>query len=584
MESNGVSVSVGSYNDINGYGDNTLVWVPMGVDTTCSCTLFPYSGTDTVYSVMVSNVNVGGTNLSFSYNVTIFNPAQPGSDSVPVIINGPSEAQLNTGTVYSCTPPNDPNVTSYNFLTARIVSSNIYENAAFDVAHGGLVNFSMSPPPNYPLITNAPDGSTNVCFHLCHDGTNSYPQLLQLTNLLYPSSNTVVTFDSLLGYATTSEIARVQISTDNGADWTDLFVEAGANGPGESSFTPQSLSLSNYSGQSASLRFNYDFTGGSYYVDGFNFEGWCLENIAITNSQLVLNLETNTPASTNFPSGDLFDDAANGLVNFTILPAAIYYDAATNAPDGSGNCFHLCHADPTSQFLQLNELLLPASNTTVAFDSLLGDATSDETARVQVSTNSGTNWTDLFVEAGSNGAGETNFSPHSLSLSDYAGQLTMLRFNYAFTGGNYTLGTANYVGWDIENIVLTNTQQRVITLLDTTNFTLTPTMTGAYLIQAQPVIITQFPLAFGPGKIVNAVTNLPASIVMSQPIVTNGQVLLNFAVSNLSNQTYHLLQANSLSAGWTTNSSATLTTNSASSYRFTTTTGLAAQFYRVKSP
>jgi len=583
MESNGVSVAVSSYLPDNGFGDNTLVWVPMGLDATSGSTLFPFSGTDTVYGVTVSNVNVAGTNLAFTYNVTLFDPAQPGPDYAPVAISGPSQALVNAGTVYCCSPPNDPHVTSYNFLTARLLPSNIVENAALDLAACQLVNFSISPPPNYPLITNAPDGSTNVCFHLCHAGTNSFPQLLQLTNLLYPSSNTVLSFDGALGYATSSEIARVQISTDGGATWTDLYTQPG--GVPSFTFTPYSLPLSNYAGQAASLRFNYDFTGGDYYADNFNYEGWCLENIALTNSQLMLNLATNTPAATSIPSGDLFDDASNGLTNFTILPASIYYAAATNAPDGSGPCFHLCHFDPTSQFLQLNELLLPAANSTVGFDSLLGYATSDETARVQVSTNNGAAWTDLFVEAGpTNGSAQSSFTPESLSLSNYAGQLTLLRFNFAFTGGNYFTGTANYVGWDIENIVITNVRQRVITVLDTTNFTFTPAAVGTYLIQARPVIFTQFPLAFGPGKVVNVVSNLPASIALSQPVVAGGQVVLNFTVSGLSNPTFRLLQADQLGAGWTTNTTAALATNGATSYRFTTAAGPAARFYRIKSP
>ena len=59
-----------------------------------------------------------------------------------------------------------------------------------------------------------------------------------------------------------------------------------------------------------------------------------------------------------------------------------------------------------SQYLQLNEVLLPATNTMLSFKSLLGYATTDEVAHVQVSTDGGANWQDLFVEAGNNGSGE----------------------------------------------------------------------------------------------------------------------------------------------------------------------------------
>jgi len=232
----------------------------------------------------------------------------------------------------------------------------------------------------------------------------------------------------------------------------------------------------------------------------------------------------------------------------------------------------------------LNELLLPGGNASVSFDSLLGYATSNETARVQASVDNGATWTDLFVEAGSNGSGESSFTPRSLSLSNYAGQLTLLRFNFAFTGGGYYPSIENYVGWDIENILITNTQQRVVTLLDTTNFTFTPPAAGAYVIQAQPVIFTQFPLSFGPAKIVNIVSHVSPGIVLSQPIVTDGLVLLNFTVSGLSTQTFQLLQTGQLGAGWTTNTTATLAISGASAYRFTTPAGPAAQFYRIQAP
>ena len=108
--------------------------------------------------------------------------------------------------------------------------------------------------------------------------------------------------------------------------------------------------------------------------------------------------------------------------------------------------------------LQLNELLLPGTNSAVSFASQLGVATNNETARVQASTNSGASWNDLFVEAGT-GSPEGSFTPHTLSLAAYAGQLTLLRFNFAFTGGSFYPQSDNFVGWNIEDIVLTNVQQ-----------------------------------------------------------------------------------------------------------------------------
>ncbi len=50
----------------SGYGDNTIVWEPVGVNTT--------SATDLTYHVTVSNVTVGGQPKTYNYDVTIIKP------------------------------------------------------------------------------------------------------------------------------------------------------------------------------------------------------------------------------------------------------------------------------------------------------------------------------------------------------------------------------------------------------------------------------------------------------------------------------------------------------------------------------
>ena len=74
-------------------------------------------------------------------------------------------------------------------------------------------------------------------------------------------------------------------------------------------------------------------------------------------------------------------------------------------------------------------------------------------------------------------------------------------------------------------------------------------------------------------------------IVLSALVLTNNQVQLNFTViSSLTNVLLNLLQTDQLEAGWTTNRTATLTTNIAGiSYRFTTPNSASARFYRIQA-
>jgi hypothetical protein len=410
MTSNGVPVSVSLQTYLTGYGENTIVWVPMGLDFTSEETIFPFSGTDTVYSITVTNIMLvpSGSIVGFTYNVTLFDPSVPGTDYVATVVVGTNTPYLNTGNFYACVPIANPNTTGYQWLTAQATNGNLTDNAT-----NGLTNFTISPPPIYSVITNP--------------------------------------------------------------------------------------------------------------------------------------------------------------------------------PTGSGKCFHLCHTNPVSQYLQLNEVLLPATNTTFSFKSLLGYATSDEIAHAQVSVDGGANWQDLFVEAGSGGSGESTFTAHSYSLSNYVGQLTLLRFNYSLPTTTYTYyPTAdNFVGWCLENIVVTNVQQvvgMVTNATASTNFTFTPTQAGNYGLAAAPVLFTQFPLGWGPFKLVNAITNPNPVIVLGQPVLTNKQMLLNFTISGTAS-TFHLLQTTNLTVQWTTNSTATFTTNvPGSSYRFTATNNSSLRFYRVQTP
>jgi hypothetical protein len=79
----------------------TLVWVPLGLD---SWDEWPQPQRDTTYTVTITNINVDDRWLTFSYDVTIYDPAAP--DEVPVSeeISAPDEVAA----VVSPTAPPPP--------------------------------------------------------------------------------------------------------------------------------------------------------------------------------------------------------------------------------------------------------------------------------------------------------------------------------------------------------------------------------------------------------------------------------------------------------------------------------------------
>jgi hypothetical protein len=71
MTSNGSNVSLALSPVVNGYGENTLIWIPRGLNDGAT---WPKPDGDTTYTVNVQSVRIGGQNRNFTYDVTIFDP------------------------------------------------------------------------------------------------------------------------------------------------------------------------------------------------------------------------------------------------------------------------------------------------------------------------------------------------------------------------------------------------------------------------------------------------------------------------------------------------------------------------------
>jgi len=115
-------------------------------------------------------------------------------------------------------------------------------------------------------------------------------------------------------------------------------------------------------------------------------------------------------------------------------------------------------------------------------------------------------------------------------------------------------------------------------------FVFNPPRTGNYNLEAQAVIFGDFPIGWGPVDQVTAVSNATPVIRLSSPVVANNQLRLDFTLLSGSSRSFTLLQAGELGGTWTTNTTATLTTNGAGSYRFAATVPPVKGFYRVRAP
>jgi hypothetical protein len=71
MSSGGSSVSVVKETVYDGYGENTMVWIPLGMN---DAAVWPAPAGDTTYTVNIQNVVIGSMSRNFTYNVIVINP------------------------------------------------------------------------------------------------------------------------------------------------------------------------------------------------------------------------------------------------------------------------------------------------------------------------------------------------------------------------------------------------------------------------------------------------------------------------------------------------------------------------------
>jgi hypothetical protein len=281
------------------------------------------------------------------------------------------------------------------------------------------------------------------------------------------------------------------------------------------------------------------------------------------------------------------EGAENGLSNVTVLISPGYPVLASDLVASGSYSFHLAQPDGNNQFLALNAAIRPGANSQLSFAKLLGYATTSQIAKAQVSTDGGGTWNDVWSQAGDGSSGDQSFSTNSVSLSTYSNQNIQIRFAYLNSGGSYYNQTSTGVGLYLDNIAVSNASQMLNQLTNNVpagnSFGFVPSTIGQYLLAVRAKIGTRA-LYWGPSFAVNVSTAPPAIQLASSPVVTGGQVQLDFTVANYSPaMSFSLLKAPNLSTGWVQDGAALLHTLVPNSkFSFTTTNGGAASgFYRV---
>lgn len=264
MQSNGTPITATPDPIATGYGDNTLAWqaeLPGGaVDR------------DVQYAVTLNNVLINGVPQRFKYTTTLFDPARLGKDSLFPDVQGPKTATRGATVAFDLRTI--PTATGYQWRALHAVN---YDKAVQDAEHG-LGDLLPQPKAGYPILSNDSAAQGAASYHLAQADGN--PQALVFSDLLIPGAQAWLRFSSRLGLATTAQYAAVQVSSDDGLTWSDVYRQYGNDNFGETSFGDKTVDLGAYANRAIRIRFYYASTG-QYYPQTSSGIGWYVDNIRL---------------------------------------------------------------------------------------------------------------------------------------------------------------------------------------------------------------------------------------------------------------------------------------------------------------
>lgn len=294
-----IAVALETVNPTGG-GETTLVWDYNGLDPALATT-HPKPAVDTTYAVTVANVKIAGVAQSFTYNVTVFDPAVAGPDYTPVTVSGSASPVAGQANAYTAAKP--PFAGSFDWRSLQLIAF----TKTYD-AENGLADLIATTSAGYSVVQSGTVGAGAASFRLAHVSPFSTQVLLLPETFYVNGTAAAITFLSRLGIATAIEVAHVQVSTDDGVSWSDVFTQAGTSpistspAPTEAAFVSHTVSLAAYSGRTVRVQLAFTADPGTAFVPtATNTVGWFIDNLTLTGVQsATAGAPINVASGTNF--------------------------------------------------------------------------------------------------------------------------------------------------------------------------------------------------------------------------------------------------------------------------------------------
>ncbi|WP_406242682.1 S8 family serine peptidase [Tissierella carlieri] len=194
----------------------------------------------------------------------------------------------------------NPNTMYYYVINAEDLSGNISENTEevfatalafttifgtdFENNDGGFTTGGTANPWAWGVPTSGPDGAASGTKLWATNLGGNYPMssdsyIVSPVIVLPEGSNSVLTFNhwvDMEGTTTLYDYGQVQISTDDGATWTNITpAEGGKYGRRVQAWANEEISLAAYAGNTVKIRFFFHSDGSVAYT------GWYIDDVFV---------------------------------------------------------------------------------------------------------------------------------------------------------------------------------------------------------------------------------------------------------------------------------------------------------------
>ena len=292
------------------------------------------------------------------------------------------------------------------------------EYPMFDDMEGTTDNWEWSSPWGLTSVAYSGSGAwADSPVGPYADGANT---ALTTSISLAGAGSPVLTFWHKSALELGKDFGYVEVSNNGGATWTKVFSATGTEG-----WNQEKVDLSGYVGDLIHLRFRLDSDGSG------RADGWYIDNVSIDEGILRAGYPYFDDMETG--SGAWFYDSPWGLTDEEAHSGTFSWSDSPNSVYGNN----------VSTALQISINLSVSEMPVLEFWQIYSLEENRDFGYVEVSTNAGANWTQLYFVTG----GGPGWVKELVDLSSYAGKASlMIRFR---VGSN---GSTTADGWYIDDV------------------------------------------------------------------------------------------------------------------------------------